>query len=64
MTAPSTREGEARFISVGYLNGRAVAVVWMLRNGDRRIISMRRARQGEEKRFRALPGSAIEKAQK
>ena len=34
----------------------ASAVVWMERDGVRRIISMRRARRGEERAYRALFG--------
>jgi uncharacterized DUF497 family protein len=53
---PSPRDGEDRFISVGLLGQRFIAVVWMERDGARRIISMRRARRGEERAYRALFG--------
>lgn len=39
--------GEERFVSYGTLNGRAVVVVWMERDGARRIISMRHAHAEE-----------------
>ena len=53
---PSRRGDEDRIVSVGTLERRCFAVVWMQRLGARRIISMRRARDGEEKRYRALFG--------
>jgi len=53
-TYPSPRDDEARFVSVGLLEQRFIAVVWMERESARRIISMRRARHGEERAYRAL----------
>ncbi|PPQ40813.1 BrnT family toxin [Rhodopila globiformis] len=53
---PSPRGEEARFVSVGLLEQRLVAVVWMERPDTCRIISMRRARQSEERAYRALFG--------
>ena len=53
---PSPRDEEHRPVSVGLLEGRCIAVVWTQRAGARRIISMRRARDGEERRYRALLG--------
>jgi uncharacterized DUF497 family protein len=55
-TIPSPRLGEDRFISVGLLNERLIAVVWMERDRARRIISMRRARHAEERVYRSLFG--------
>jgi len=55
-TYPSSRGDEARFVSVGFLEQRMVAVVWMERESARRIISMRRARHAEERAYRALLG--------
>ena len=52
----SSRHGEERFVTVGYLSEIAIAVVWTLRDGARRIISMRRARNAEERAYRALHG--------
>jgi uncharacterized DUF497 family protein len=52
----SPRENESRVVSVGALEGRCVAVVWTQRGGAQRIISMRRARDGEERKYRALLG--------
>lgn len=53
---PSPRGDEDRIVSVGPLEGRCIAVVWMQRLGARRIISMRRAIDGEERKHRALFG--------
>ena len=44
--------GEDRFITIGFLDGAMVVVVWMLRDGAHRIISMRKANERE----RALYG--------
>ena len=46
--------GETRFITVGYLDARMVVLVWTPRNASRRIISMRKANDREQKRFGAL----------
>lgn len=54
--AASPRGEEARWIGVGELNGRLVAVVWTLRGDTVRIITMRRARDAEERRYRSLYG--------
>jgi uncharacterized protein len=51
-TLPSPRGMEQRWIGVGELNERLVAVVWTLRDH----ITMRRARRDEERRYRALYG--------
>ena len=42
---------ETRFITVGYLNDRMVVVVWSLRAGARRIISLRKANEREQEKF-------------
>ncbi len=41
--------GEDRYIVYGELDGRAVAIVWTLRNDTRRIISMRHVHDEELK---------------
>jgi len=51
---PSPREGEDRIVSVGLIERRPIAVVWLERDGVCRIISMRRARDAEETKFCAL----------
>ena len=53
---PSPRKDEARTVSVGCIENRFIAVVWVERENRRRIISMRRARDGEEKHYHALFG--------
>ena len=55
-TAPSPRGEEERWVSVGELNGVLIAVVWTRRGQAIRIITMRRARDGEKKRYQALYG--------
>lgn len=51
MTLPDDRRdyGEPRFMTVGTLDSRMVVVVWTPRNGNCRIISMRRANDREQK---------------
>ena len=52
-TIPDDRKdyGEQRFITIGYLVDRIVVLVWTLRQGIRRIISMRRANDREQEAF-------------
>jgi len=40
--------GENRFITIGFLDGRMVVVVWTGRRGARRIISLRKANDREQ----------------
>lgn len=40
--------GETRFITVGFLEGRMVVVVWTPRGAARRIISLRKANEREQ----------------
>ena len=51
LTVPSDRRGEDRFFTIGLLNGRMVVVVWTPRDGGRRIISMRKAHEPEQKLY-------------
>ena len=44
--------GEPRSITVGILDGRMVVVVWTQRGHTRRIISMRKANDREQARYR------------
>jgi len=55
-TIASPRGAEERWLSVGELNGRLVAVVWTQRSEAIRIITMRRVRNEEKKRYGALYG--------
>ena len=49
LTVPSDRQGENCSLTLGYLNGRMVVIVWTPRDGGRRIISMRKAHEFEQK---------------
>ena len=40
--------GEDRLITIGFLDGRMVILVWTPRNGTHRIISMRKANEREQ----------------
>lgn len=40
--------GENRFITIGFLDTRMVVLVWTLRHGAYRIISMRKANEREQ----------------
>jgi uncharacterized DUF497 family protein len=55
-TAPSPREDEQRWISIGELDGEMIAIVWTWRGATIRIITMRKARDEEKRRYRALYG--------
>jgi len=48
--------GEERYQTFGYMGDRLVMVVWTLRGGDGRIISMRKANEREQARFRQQSG--------
>ena len=56
LTVPSPRGIEERWLSIGELEGRLIAVVWTRRSESLRIVTMRRARNEEKKRYRALFG--------
>lgn len=43
--------GETRCITIGHLDDRIVLVVWTLRDGARRIISMRKANEREIEKY-------------
>jgi uncharacterized protein len=55
-TYPSPRHGEERFVTVGQLTNRFFAVVWTERVESIRLISFRRARDAEERKYRAIFG--------
>ena len=48
--------GEPRFITAGLLNGRLVILVWTPRGAARRIISMRKANEREQKTYQPRLG--------
>lgn len=56
VTYASARGDEARFVSVGLLRDQLVALVWLERDGGIRLISLRRARDGEKRAYRKLHG--------
>jgi uncharacterized protein len=43
--------GEVRIVTIGFLRGRMVVVVWTPRGSDRHIISMRKANEREKARY-------------
>ncbi len=49
----SVRQGEERFLSLGYVGDRVHAVVYVRRGGNIRIISMRKANPREVERYDA-----------
>ncbi len=51
LTIRSDRQGEERFFTLGFLKRRMVVVVWTPRDGARRIISMRKAHESEQKLY-------------
>ncbi len=55
-TYPSPRGDESRFVTVGIISGVFVALVWTERGGNIRLISLRRARNGEKQGYRARFG--------
>jgi len=55
-TAPSPRGGEQRWISIGELDGEMIAIVWTWRGAAIRIITMRKTRDEEKRRYGALYG--------
>jgi uncharacterized DUF497 family protein len=56
LTVPSPRSGEERWLSIGELDGRSIAVIWMWRDGAIRIVTMRRARHEETRKYRQAFG--------
>jgi uncharacterized protein len=50
----SPRGDEQRVVSIGMVESAMVATVWLERDGKIRVISIRRARRGEERAYRAL----------
>jgi len=53
-TYPSPRKDETRFVTVGFVHDVLVAAVWMERDKTIRLISLRRARDGEKRTYRKL----------
>jgi uncharacterized protein len=55
-TYPSLRAGEQRFVSVALVSDEFLALVWTERSAVIRLISPRRARNGEKRAYRAVFG--------
>jgi uncharacterized protein len=53
---PSGRRGEERWVTVGLIEQREVALVWTARDDAIRLISLRRARHEERRQYRDLYG--------
>ncbi|MGO8740632.1 BrnT family toxin [Rhodoblastus sp.] len=56
ITAPSSHPVEARFVTTALIHGKFYSLVWTWRGKARRIISFRRARNGEERAYRDAHG--------
>jgi uncharacterized DUF497 family protein len=56
VTYPSPRNSEMRFVSTGQIGPKFYSVVWMERDEAIRLISFRRARNGEERAYYARFG--------
>ncbi|MBV8454895.1 MAG: BrnT family toxin [Deltaproteobacteria bacterium] len=52
----SLRNQEERFVSTAEINGKLYTVVWTWRGKNQRIISFRRAGNGEERAYRKIHG--------
>jgi hypothetical protein len=50
-TSEQTGHGEVREVTVGWLDGRVVMMVWTQRGHDRHVISMRYCHAREEKKL-------------
>ncbi len=51
---PSRYSEERRYLTTGIVDGRIVTAVWTQRGGNIRIIPARRARDGDERAYRAV----------
>lgn len=58
LTAEDVRHdyGEVRLVTVGHLRGRMVIVIWTQRGDGRHVISMRKANEREQARYRQRLG--------
>ena len=48
--------GEERFLAIGIVNEKCVTVIYTKRDGATRIISFRKARKNEHRRYQAIHG--------
>ncbi|MBI1868956.1 MAG: BrnT family toxin [Methylocystis sp.] len=56
VTTLSVHRFEARHVTTALIGGKFYTVVWTWRDENRRIISFRRARHGEERAYRQIHG--------
>ena len=56
LSYPSPRFGELRHVTIGQVDQRMVALVWVIRDGVIRLISLRSARDAEKREYRARHG--------
>jgi uncharacterized DUF497 family protein len=56
VTFPSPRGEELRFVTTGLIGGKFHTLVWTARDEATRLISLRRARDAEERNHRARHG--------
>jgi uncharacterized DUF497 family protein len=56
-TAPSPRGGEERWVSIEESDNEMIAVIWTRRGSAIRIITIRKARDEEKRRYRSLYGA-------
>lgn len=56
VTLPSRRGDEERFITIGMIWDRSFVLVWLQRGEAIRLITARRARDGEERTYRSIYG--------
>jgi uncharacterized DUF497 family protein len=59
LTAPTPRDNEERFLSIGPMEGKFFAVIWTWRDGAIRIITARRPRKGSLRRAATLKTDCI-----
>ena len=52
--------GEIRIVTIGFLRGRMIVLVWTRRGNDRHVISMRKANEREKARY----GQEVESSRK
>lgn len=53
---PAKSDAEARVLTVAFIGGKLHTVVWTWRGENRRIISFRRSRRGEEGAYQKVHG--------
>lgn len=58
LSVPSPRGAEERWLTVGAIEGRLIAAVWTWRDGNIRLVTMRRARDEEKRHYGTAFGQA------